>query len=53
MGQKKWYRSRMLWANLIALFATFGFEITGEEAVAILAVVNILLRFVTKKGLTW
>ena len=53
MGQKKWYRSRMLWTNLIALLALFGFEVNAEEVVAILAVINILLRLITKEGLTW
>ena len=53
MGQKKWYRSRMLWTNLIALAAVFGLEITAEEGVAILAVINIILRLVTKEELTW
>ena len=43
----------MLWTNLVALLAVFGLELTGEESVAILAVINILLRLVTKEGLTW
>ena len=50
---KKWYRSRMLWTNLIALLAVFGLEITAEEATAILAVVNIALRLITKEELIW
>ena len=50
---KKWYRSRMLWTNLIALLAVFGLEITAEEGAAILAVINIVLRLVTKEELTW
>lgn len=53
MGQKKWYKSRMLWTNLIALLAVFGLEISTEDAVAILAFVNVVLRLVTKEGLTW
>ena len=50
---KKWYRSRMLWTNLIALLAVFGLEITTEEGVAVLAVINIILRLVTKEELVW
>ena len=50
---KKWYRSRMLWTNLIALLAVFGLEITTEEGVAVLAVINIILRLVTKEELIW
>lgn len=50
---KKWYRSRMLWTNLIALLTVFGLEITAEEGVALLAVVNIILRLITKEELTW
>ena len=50
---KVWYRSRALWTNLIALLAVFGLDITAEEGVAILAVINIVLRLVTKEELTW
>lgn len=53
MGQKKWYKSRMLWTNLIALLTVFGLEITAEEGVALLAAVNIILRLITKEELTW
>ena len=53
MRQKKWYKSKMLWVNLIALLSVFGFEITTEEATAILAVVNIALRLITKEELIW
>lgn len=53
MGQKKWYKSRMLWTNVIALLAVFGLDISPEEGVAILAVINIILRLVTKEELTW
>ena len=53
MGQKKWYRSRMLWTNALAMLAVFGLEITAEEGVAILAVINIVLRLITKEELVW
>ena len=53
MRTKRWFHSRMLWTNLIALLAVFGLEITTEEGVAVLAVINIILRLVTKEELTW
>lgn len=57
MGQKKWYKSRTVWANLIALFSTLvahltGVEVSAEEAVALLALVNLGLRIITKTELT-
>ena len=56
MGQKKWYKSRTVWANLIALFSALvahltGVEVSTEEAVALLAVVNLGLRIITKTEL--
>ena len=49
---KKWYTSRMLWTNLSALIASVGvyFETSNPEVVfpALLALFNIVLRFVTK-----
>ncbi|MCX8207421.1 MAG: hypothetical protein N3G75_06275 [Methanothrix sp.] len=46
--------SRTFWLNVIALVAivlqdTFGFVITPEEQMAILAVVNIFVRLLTKE----
>jgi len=57
MGQKKWYKSRMLWVNAIALLSALvthltGVEVSAEEAVALLAVVNLGLRIITKTELT-
>jgi len=54
---KKWYRSKTVWVNIIAMAGIvssyiFGFEISGEEAAGILAVVNLVLRAVTKEPLT-
>ena len=50
--KKKWYHSRMIWANAGALVASFGayFE-TADLAVvfpAFIALINIVLRLVTK-----
>ena len=54
---KPFWASKTMWANVIALGALvgarFGLEITqaaqGEIVAAVLAVVNIALRFVTDK----
>lgn len=51
---KPWYLSRTLWLNFLAIAAMFvqsatGFAISPEEQAAILAVVNIFLRFLTKE----
>ena len=55
---KKWYTSKTLWFNSLALFAvvagSFGFsgELPAEWAVfvpAIVAVINVILRLVTKE----
>jgi len=54
---KPWYKSKTVWVNIVALVASvaavYGLEIKQEEqyaiAVGILAVVNIILRFVTRE----
>ncbi len=55
---KKWYRSKTLWVNLIALISLFlnekvGVPISESEQMAILSVVNIVLRLVTKEPVRW
>jgi hypothetical protein len=53
----KWYHSKTLWINGLALAATLVQGITGtawitpEYQVAALGVVNVILRIVTKTGL--
>lgn len=57
---KPWYTSKTVWANLIGVLAavasSFGLDIGAEEqgalSVGILAVVNIVLRLVTNRGVT-
>jgi len=55
---KVWYRSRTLWANAVAAVAGLVQTITGtawidpETQVVILGVVNLVLRIVTKTGLS-
>ena len=58
MESKAWYQSKTLWLNLIAALAgavqTFtGFVIDIEAQGAILIVLNIILRLVTKSAVTW
>lgn len=53
---KKWYLSRTLWVNLIALVALLlqsqvGFELSSEETAAILVVINLIMRAITKEPL--
>ena len=57
---KKWYASKTIWTNLIALagslLLTFGVELSADQqaslVTSILAVVNIALRFATTEGIT-
>lgn len=53
MNTKAWWRSKTLWVNLVAggaLLAQsqFAFVISPEAQGAILAVVNLILRLITK-----
>lgn len=52
---KKWYASKIMWVNIIAVATGLvqtqtGFVIDVEAQGAILAVVNIVLRAVTKEA---
>lgn len=52
---KKWYASKIMWVNIIAVVAGLvqtqtGFVIDVEAQGAILAVINIVLRAVTKEA---
>lgn len=57
-GQKKWYESRTIWANLImalayAAQAKYGF-IVGPELQALgISAVNVWLRKITKDEIVW
>jgi len=60
MEAKKWYHSKTIWTNIIAiaviLLVNFGLnDISVEVAAAegsILGVINLILRIVTNQGLT-
>ena len=60
MDEKKWYLSKTLWVNFIGfagavLVATgvLAVEISPETVVIILAVINAILRFITKEPVVW
>jgi len=56
---KKWYHSKVLWVNVIALIAmvvqVVGWPELAKEIIAvegaILAIINLLLRIITNQGL--
>lgn len=57
MNNKKWWKSKTLWINLIAVGAIivqikYGFIVSPEEEIAVLAVVNLIVRAFTKTGLS-
>ncbi len=59
MESKKPYLSKTIWINLILAVAMFfppvhAYLSASPEAIALLfSLVNIVLRFVTKKEITW
>ena len=55
---KPWYYSKTIWTNLLVMVAfilngQFGFELAAAEQVAILTVINIVLRTITKNEISW
>ena len=58
METKAWWTSKTIWVNVLAVAATFatsqfGFEISAETQIAILGVVNFILRVITKSEVAW
>jgi len=56
--EKVWYSSKTLWLNIIAvvviiLQGQFGYTLSPEIQVAILALINIALRAITKQEIVW
>jgi hypothetical protein len=54
---KKWYASRTLWVNILLAVAVvvnsqWGFQLSPEEQGGIIIVINLILRAITKEGLT-
>ena len=61
MESKHWYASKTLWVNFLAIVAIilnsqFGIELDVEVqaalATSILAIINIVLRFVTRQPIS-
>lgn len=58
MNGKKWYESKTLWWNLIGIVAIglqyiYGAEVIDAEGqMAILAVINLILRLITTRPIT-
>ncbi len=55
---KKWYASKTIWANVVAVVtsvvaARFGYVISAEVQAGLLAGMNVLLRKVTKSEIVW
>ena len=58
MGDKSWYHSKTIWANTLMLIGSMLLEFSGsdlltlETQASIMAGVNVILRVLTKQGLT-
>ena len=56
---KKWYASKTIWTNAVMLVGVIILNTTGknlltpEVQAAIISVVNLILRVVTKEEITW
>lgn len=53
---KQWYQSRTVWVNIVALIAIIvqtstGFVINPTDQLAIITVLNLMLRSITGSGL--
>ena len=58
METKAWYQSKTLWLNILAAGAGIvqtytGFVVSPEVQGAILIILNVILRFVTKSEIVW
>ena len=54
---KKWYKSKTIWVNVFLAIAGIVMEVTGKmengQTLSFIAVINIILRVVTKTAITW
>jgi len=56
--EKKWYKSKTIWVNVLSIAAlyaqiTSGFIFSIESQTAMLALINLMLRVVTKEEIVW
>ena len=55
---KKWYTSKTLWLNflgvvVIVLQTQTGFVLSAELQTSVLAILNVVLRIITKEPINW
>jgi len=52
---KKFWKSKTFWVNVLALIGCilFGRELDPQVVAAVLIVINIILRAITKEPLSW
>jgi len=55
---KKWYKSKTLWINAIAigsiiLRAEYGLILTPQGELCILGTINVILRIISKEKIVW
>jgi len=55
---KKWYASKTIWVNGVAVLtsivaAKFGYTLSAEVQAGVLAAINVLLRKATKTEIVW
>ena len=55
---KQWLKSKTLWVNIIAVSVIiaqgqFGYVITPELQVGVLATINFVLRLISKEDIVW
>ena len=58
MENKAWYQSKTLWLNILAAAAGViqsftGFVVSPEVQGAVLIILNVILRLVTKSAIEW
>ena len=58
MIMKKWYTSKTIWANVVAVITSvvasrFGYTLSAEIQVGILTGINVILRKATKSEIVW
>ena len=58
MDAKLWFTSKTIWVNVAGVVAAWicklmGVPLTPEITITILGVINLVLRFITKKEVIW
>lgn len=58
MEAKKWYTSKTLYVNLLAIAGDVVLNLTGHglpagSDVAALGIINMILRLITKQAISW